>query len=206
MCNVTFRPVVFLLALFTVFFFCGKSDSTAPEEPPEVKVTCVSCHGGRDNTTGAPPRDLNGNFDISSLSIGMHTVHVDSGEVSGGYKCNVCHIIPGEVQTSGHMDDNDGRAEVIFGGIAANDSLIPKWDRETGTCSNIYCHGSFNYAGISLDNNKPKWTKPRENPCGTCHVSDFQTGTACTYCHSRVIGANNRFVDKSKHVNGQIDF
>ena len=40
---------------------------------------CVSCHGGKDNQSGAPPFDVANNSTTSKPSVGAHTTHITQG-------------------------------------------------------------------------------------------------------------------------------
>jgi predicted CxxxxCH...CXXCH cytochrome family protein len=91
-----------------------------------------------------------------------------------------------------------------------------------GTCSNTYCHG--NYPGSGL-NASPTFETGTAS-CGTCHkatnTTPPNTGNhnkhavtsyyefKCTLCHKNAVGgsspASYTVVDKSKHVNGYVDW
>lgn len=185
---------------------------------------CRLCHGNTDHAN--PPKGLLGDTNVSFIGVGVHVTHVNSPKFSASLHCSDCHTFNGFSDPS-HIGNNpDGIAEINFGALAHDSSSgvvpNPTWDRGTATCSNSYCHGSFKggnptAAGI--------WTDPNSVKCGTCHgdpvtgnptpkiggvVAEphfpFMTITSCYVCHGSVIGPTGAMVDKSKHINGAIDY
>ncbi len=97
-----------------------------------------------------------------------------------------------------------------------------------GTCSNIYCHGKYPGSG----KNASPAHETGAAPCGSCHEASNATTPAsgkhkrhtstgltggrydreyaCTLCHKDIVGgsgpASYTVADKSKHVNGYIDW
>jgi predicted CxxxxCH...CXXCH cytochrome family protein len=69
----------------------------------------------------------------------------------------------------------------------------------------VYCHGSTLTLGT---NTKPVWNAPGTAGCGTCHglppAAPHPQIDKCEICHADA-GPNHTIVDKTKHVNGQID-
>ena len=130
-------------------FGCDKARPLpAPADPTRG---CLSCHGGEENSTGAPPFSLprnaagaivaSGNrFDqrrdnTTQIEVGAHTRHV-----ARGVSCGACHVVPATISSPGH---NTGkRATVIFKELAAAGNVIPSaWVPAVHTCTN-YCHGA----------------------------------------------------------------
>jgi len=101
---------------------------------PGWKTSCTFCHGGADNQTGAPPADVAGS--ATAPAVGAHSVHVEATTKSGALGCAVCHAVPADALSPGHVD-GDGQAEV-----ALDDCAGGTWAPGTGTCSSVYCHGS----------------------------------------------------------------
>src|SRR6516165_1461699 len=67
------------------------------EEKTATAATCTRCHGGTDNATGAPPRDLHGNTDTASISVGAHTSHLNASHgIAGAVACESCHVVPAD--------------------------------------------------------------------------------------------------------------
>lgn len=171
---------------------------------------CMSCHGGTDNNTGAPPRGLNGETDPSNIAVGAHTGHVEN-EITNNYDCVICHIKPINITDPTHMD-GDNIAEVVFGSIAGNSA---EWDRIQAKCNNVYCHGNFD-GGNHIN---PSWINSDQANCGSCHdvgsqpalllwEHEFHISTArirCEKCHGNVVDINMNISNLDLHINGQID-
>jgi predicted CxxxxCH...CXXCH cytochrome family protein len=187
---------------------------------------CTACHG-TSGVNAAPPFDLSGNTARTARGVGAHQVHLAGGTWSARVQCNACHVVPTTVIASGHLDGVAG-AEVRLDTVTfrAVGQQYEFWS--TGRCDNTYCHGNFtNGKGlISM-----LWTDVTGTSaaCGTCHgdttladpedrarpktISQGGTHpnkgafgtTKCSNCHGNVVDANLNFVDKSKHVDGQIN-
>ncbi|MGB7060758.1 MAG: hypothetical protein WBF13_00210, partial [Candidatus Zixiibacteriota bacterium] len=116
---------------------------------------CISCHGGLDNGSGAPPRGLEGETSDTTLAVGAHTIHLEGSGLTSGVTCDVCHYTPLFLLDSLHLDlasacggqSIDSVAELTWGELPGGESV---WDRGTGSCSGTYCHGNF--AGGQADN------------------------------------------------------
>lgn len=189
---------------------------------PQTPEDCTVCHGGVDNLTGAPPEDLAGSQTTDSRGVGAHTTHLNGAALSVGFECGTCHVVPASFNTPGHVD-SELPAEVRFSGSALLDNAVPNWDTASGSCMNAYCHGNwslskmesnnqFIYSADNMEGNNatPTWTDPATAVCGTCHDLPPRGHTpfelnACAGCHSSVIDANGDIIDKTKHVNGQIN-
>jgi predicted CxxxxCH...CXXCH cytochrome family protein len=178
-----------------------------PAWTSEADFTCISCHGGFFNNTGAPPFDLKGDTTTTVKGVGAHTIHIMGGKLSDGVECTECHIKPSETDSPGHIEVDLLPAEIIWGNLAKTDGATPSWDG-VKTCQNVYCHGEFN---LGNKNNDPVWINfAGTQPCGSCHglppASPHPQNTQCSVCHSAVVDASNNIVNKAKHINGQTDF
>ncbi len=91
---------------------------------PGGPEACNTCHGNEQNN--APPRDLAGHLESTYLGVGAHQTMLNAGVT-----CQTCHIVPDSVYAAGHLDATP-YAEV-------NPNL--GWNHDTGTCSNVSCHG-----------------------------------------------------------------
>ncbi|MGZ6123780.1 MAG: CxxxxCH/CxxCH domain c-type cytochrome [Myxococcales bacterium] len=208
-------------------------DRDLPAGIASWKVNCVMCHGGADNTTGAPPRATWGNGG-DAVRIGAHTAHVTPGGIAAGFDCAVCHVKPSDALSPGHV--GGPTAGVAFRGLAAAGSATPSWDRAAATCSSTYCHGGYSgtyqyqvwdygvdglvtktvpYAG---SNATPAWTgtatacdschgnPPR--PTGTWHSGVHGVFNDCQECHPDATGEGGRgtaITDANAHINGAIE-
>jgi len=121
---------------------------------------CASCHGGLDNSTGAPPSDLSGNTTIDVIGVGAHTVHVEGEGGMPGFACNSCHTVPTTQASSGHQD-SPLPAEVTFDESVIVTRLAASWDRDAMTCRGLVCHGAENVT--------PLWTEDHPFECWECH-------------------------------------
>jgi predicted CxxxxCH...CXXCH cytochrome family protein len=177
---------------------CGDSRPVAEAE----QSTCVSCHGGLDNQTGAPPVGVNG--ESTGPAIGAHTAHVDAGVA-----CESCHVVPDRFGSPDHP--SGGRAAITFGGLASAGGASPTYDPATYTCSSVYCHGTTLDAGGSA--HTPSWGQVL-GACGTCHAYPppshasipEATRFLCSGCHGQSVESDNFTLKKPAHLNGALDF
>jgi predicted CxxxxCH...CXXCH cytochrome family protein len=135
-------------------------------EQPAGATGCTTCHGGTDNSTGAPPRDIRGNSATTAITVGAHTSHLSAPHhVSGPVACETCHVVPSQFADPGHADGTGSK--VTFGVQASGGTVTPAWNRADATCS-VYCHGA-SLAGGSAS--RPVWTvvDGTQVACGGCH-------------------------------------
>lgn len=162
-------------------------------------VGCRTCHGGA--TSAAPPADLLGGTSTDLITVGAHQTHVNEDGTFARISCNQCHA-----QFAGYADPNHidtttaGMAEVVFGVVATDSGRVsPVWDRNAGTCSSVYCHGSFDGGNAVI----PRWTGAEQAECGSCHSLPPTSHTTheqqhgCSTCH---------LFDQALHVNGVVNF
>lgn len=188
---------------------CYKCHHNGPE-------SCTTCHGGDGHAN--PPKGLHGETSDTSIHVGAHFTHLnDTARFSAFVECNECHIVPSSFDDSTHIGPNpDGVAEINFGPLARTVLFPgvtpnPQFNYITGTCSSVYCHGTF--LGGNL-NNSPTWTNPNSAACGTCHGLPPQhnhdpgwTITQCGECHSATMTEGlSTITHPEKHVNGVLNF
>ncbi len=172
---------------------------------------CRTCHG--DAESAAPPRDLTGNTATTAMGVGAHRAHLglSGNKTHLTVPCSACHLVPSETFSKGHIDTL-GPAEVIFQGIAILGGLVPRWDREKGTCSQVYCHGATLEGGVHTT---PVWNQvgSGQSGCGSCHGmpprrlrnGDSHTAsTACSSCHTHM-RPDGSFSKPELHLNGRVD-
>jgi predicted CxxxxCH...CXXCH cytochrome family protein len=170
-----------------------------------IGSTCNACHGNDINS--APPLSLAGEEDTSVTEVGAHQAHLIAGTYRESIACNECHVVPGTMDSPGHLDD--GPAEVTWGTLATAAGADGEWDRETTTCSSTYCHGSTLSGGA---NTAPDWTvvDGTEVGCGTCHgfppPLPHSPSMTCSNCHEGTVGANGAIdFAGGLHINGEVE-
>ncbi len=167
---------------------------------PTWRTDCTFCHGGLDNQTGAPPEGVDGETQRTQRQVGAHTAHVTASARHGAYDCSVCHAVPAEVFSPGHID-GDGQAEV-----ALDDCNGGTYAPANARCSGVYCHGngrSTTSGGSAL------WTGLGLT-CNSCHPTSglsgrhddhIGEGVACAVCHNRTVNYSGAIIDATLHVN-----
>jgi predicted CxxxxCH...CXXCH cytochrome family protein len=187
---------------------------------------CRLCHGNENHSW--PPKALNGDSLTTNATVGAHNTHLDpdsSVRYSARVACSECHAPIVGFKDPNHIGASpDGIAEVTFGELARDtiggDTLIPNptWDRNTGTCSSVYCHGNFK-AGNR--NAQPVFNDENSVVCGSCHGNPT-TGNPnpittqpphsygwqrnqCYLCHNSMINQSGDIINKSLHINGIIN-
>ncbi len=222
--------LVAVAALVSVFALIGCDKARPLPAPADPTRGCLSCHGGQDNQTGAPPwslpRNAAGAIAIggaqftnentqTAIEVGAHTRHI-----SRGVSCGACHVVPASITSPGH--NTSQRATVTFKELAAAGNVIPpEWVPAVHTCTN-YCHGiSLGHGGT---NHAPDWLGGAPaGACGTCHFgagvtppaqhpqgpggAGYADTTACADCHLDTVNAADGTINVGggKHVNGQLD-
>lgn len=168
----------------------------------DLASSCTACHGT--GSDPAPPVDLAGLSATSRPGVGAHQSHLVAGSMADAVACGECHVVPVQVASSGHID-GDGRAEVLFGGLATHDGVTATYSG--GTCT-TYCHGA-SLGGGTLST--PTWTSvgTGEAACGTCHglppPAPHPANPQCSACHGAVVDAQRRIVAPSLHINGIVE-
>jgi hypothetical protein len=189
---------------------------------------CNTCHGDFNIPDRiAPPRDINGNMETSARGVGAHTIHLYENEISDNLPCEECHRVPSSALDSVHLY-SPLPAKVVLGELSKrNSALNAVYNPDDQTCENTYCHGNFvfyrdssanTYAYVADrivgNNTKVKWNQVPGNPgnCETCH-SIPPVGhlgpllvEGCQACHKEVVDANGNIKDKSKHIDGKIEY
>ncbi len=185
---------------------------------------CTTCHGSDGSI--APPEDLRGNISTTSPGVGAHQTHMGGSDLTNilNPECSHCHNKPERYSSEGHTDGGPPSADLLFSSFAtANGTLTPVYDPVANTCSNVYCHGNFEfkkadsaapgiYIAPQIEGNHlvMKWTEvgSGQAACGTCHdlpPKGHLQVTTCNGCHPRVVNANMEIIGKDLHINGQID-
>jgi len=180
--------------------------------PAEWRTTCTFCHGGEDNTTGAPPRDIDNSN--TNLSFSPHTAHV-STRIHEAYDCIQCHLKPTDILSTGHLfvgDTTPGVSEVrTDGGLSPSEV----WDGNGG-CSNSYCHGDgqASNGSVTVATGSPNCDACHSDTSGGRdawkemsgeHEDHLRGGLACSDCHADTVSNGQTISDPTRHVNGTVD-
>ncbi len=153
-------------------------------------ATCQTCH----DLESEPVKPLNW---TGSLGPGMHPLHVSGAGMMGAIACAECHSPVASLHDAGHID-TPLPAEVFFGSKARQNGFHPLWNRESASCSNVYCHQTAT----------PKWAGESSTgtTCTSCHGTHSHgvaEGT-CSVCHGKVVDADKNFVTPSMHLDGSV--
>ncbi len=197
---------------------------------------CTTCHGSLNASAGqtnpvslfAPPEDLSGNLTTDAPGVGAHQVHLNGAKwtTTAGFvqACKMCHTEVVNFSDANHIDDTPG-VDMHFSAMAThNGTLTPAYDPATMTCSNVYCHGAFEFEKSATLNqyaytadkirgiHEPvQWNRVGvgEVTCGSsCHglpPEGHIGANTCSPCHGSVVDPANNIIDKTKHMNGQVD-
>jgi predicted CxxxxCH...CXXCH cytochrome family protein len=169
---------------------------------------CTFCHGGTDNETGAPPRDILGATDPAEMSFAAHTAHVD-GTTHQAFDCTVCHTKPTDAVSPGHVlvgDTTSGVAEVDVAG-----GLNPNGTYDGLTCGNLYCHGNGQDDDGSIartdtidgcDGCHLDWKSSSFTSMSGHHQKHMFEGFDCSDCHADTVNADHEIVGPELHVDG----
>ncbi len=180
---------------------------------------CDNCHAAQ---SSAYFYNLDDDTASSILTVGAHNNHIFEGANRTAIACSECHLIPTDYSDVSHLD-NSQFAEVAFGPLATDSGrLAPTWDRNSGSCSNVYCHGNFTfmkseaspgnqfaYLNTEITGSNPDliWNSMVDVACGDCHSlvpSGHFNNPSCSSCHTAVVESDNATIkDKTKHINGQ---
>ena len=178
------------------------------------RTNCTFCHGGTDNASGAPPRDIDGQTVAANLIFRAHTQHVASGADHVAFACTECHVKPANALDAEHwFDSTPGVPEVTF---TAGLNATGTFDYATRTCANNYCHGNGRAANGTVMNSSPKpacdGCHPFQNSNGAAwatmsgrHNLHLGKGFKCYECHGGTLNTANAIADVTLHVNKQKD-
>jgi predicted CxxxxCH...CXXCH cytochrome family protein len=173
----------------------------------EWKTDCLFCHGGTDNETGAPPRDVLGATAPEELSFAAHTAHVE-GTMHAPFDCTTCHVKPTDCLSPGHVfvgDTTSGKAEVDVAG-----GLNPNGTYDGLTCGNLYCHGNGQDDDGSIartdtlvgcDGCHADWKSGWSSMSGH-HQRHMLEGFDCVDCHADTVNEDHQVVGPNLHVDG----
>ncbi len=168
-------------------------------------ATCTACHGNTDNS--APPQAVGGAVANTDQGVGAHQAHLSKA----GVACATCHIVPTAVHDPGHIDDDDGLAEVTFSGLALANGATPTWDVGTATCSATWCHGGGLKETSRGKIAAPMWysVDGTVKTCGACHGSPpgapHPQKSDCSQCHATTVFSGNVLISGGTHLDGEVE-
>jgi predicted CxxxxCH...CXXCH cytochrome family protein len=184
-----------------------------PVQPTAWRSDCTFCHGGVENDTGAPPRNLDGTDQVGPFPV--HTIHVTGSALANAYDCNQCHTKAIDVLSPGHVfDDTPGEAENDYGNGLSPQTSFALADR---TCSNNYCHGdgradngtiAAQQGPVACDGCHAVATG---NPAGWAAMSGGHpnhlaiAGVSCADCHAATTTDSTSITDVARHIDGARD-
>ena len=168
------------------------------------QTTCTFCHGGGQNSSGAPPASVTGITAVADRHVGAHTEHVTASATHAAYPCSACHVTPTSALTPGHVD-GVANAEVRYSTMNTAGTYVAT----TATCGTLYCHGNGRTAAGTAT-----WTSATALGCGSCHNSganpqgmsgDHKKHIAdenmkCSECHASVVNAGGQIIAPALHV------
>jgi predicted CxxxxCH...CXXCH cytochrome family protein len=177
---------------------------------------CTFCHGGELDDEGAPPRYIDGSIISEGQSFEAHSEHVLGSETHQAIPCQSCHEMPEDVLSIGHIfigDTTPQAAEVVF-----TEGLSPNadWNRNNGTCDNLYCHSSGGETpgqavhtdrtdSCELCHAGPDSVLARVRDLGGQHREHESHDVGCFECHGPTVAETGRIINAEGHVNGTID-
>jgi predicted CxxxxCH...CXXCH cytochrome family protein len=196
-------------------------------------LACNTCHGTfSDPTRTAPPRDPSGNTATNIITVGAHVSHLYENDFAV-VACENCHKVPNANNVKDHYTSVPHTIVVLDSLATHGQASNAVFSTSSGTCANTYCHGNFQFnkadapserqfaytADQMIGNNKTvNWTNldGTQAPCGSCHgtpdgyispVGHIKVSIhQCVACHSTVVDINGNIIDKTKHINGQINY
>jgi predicted CxxxxCH...CXXCH cytochrome family protein len=211
------------------------SCATAGCHGPTWRTNCLMCHGGLDNSTGAPPTAIWGH-EAEARRVGAHTKHLGA-TLSPAVACAECHPVPADALTPGHVDGS--AVKIAFGPRATSGGAAPTYDAAAGRCSATYCHGNYSgtyvytvwdwgadmpvemQASYAGNRAAPAFT---DGPmtCGSCHGNpptpsqSWHSGfhgnrpeqRECQLCHPDAFSVNGvatGITDPTRHIDGIVD-
>jgi len=170
--------------------------------PADWRTDCTWCHGGVDDSSGAPPLDMDDS--ANGISFPEHGAHVQRLD-HPAYGCAECHLRPVDVLSVGHLftaDDTPALAELTF---AQGMSPAGSYGR-SGSCSNLYCHGNGRSGGAaSSGENYGCNDCHRKSALSGEHDEHLEEGVDCDDCHGDTVDRNDNIVGPDRHVDGDVD-
>jgi hypothetical protein len=196
------------------------------------RANCTFCHGGTNDSSGAPPRDLSGKTAPAELHFRAHATHLAGGANHRAFDCVQCHLKPTDALSQGHWINSDAdttpmQAEVLSSNATCTTSTAGCLNvtgaavaartyttlTTPGSCTG-YCHDPSKAALTVTDTSAIA--------CMSCHPVASMSGrhtthmntvqASCYMCHESTVSAqgyapsgNPTITDVTKHLNGSTD-
>jgi len=181
--------------------------------------TCSSCHGDPARVgsmpgvdvliTSAPPSLPAG---APAWAEGAHLIHLNPDPAIAAARptqCSECHAVP----TDATHATNPPAQKVAFGPLARANGATPTFVAGTQGCAATYCHGNFNFNGVSGQTSTMIWTDTNRVGCTSCHAMPpaghppvaSATPASCSACHPQTISATGAVIEAGTHINGRAD-
>jgi len=162
---------------------CNSCHQSPPDD--HYPGECSTCHremGKTKNSLQVGPFHLNGKVDVGNGDGTCGACHGDSKtpwprdashrahrdtKITESIACSECHAVPEKVTSKGHLD---GKVSLLFSGRALRAMLVPSFDADGRTCSEVACHGTER-GGRELAT--PIWGDTIAEPdrCSACHAT-----------------------------------
>jgi hypothetical protein len=169
----------------------------------------VFCHGGVEDLSGAPPKNLDGTLTVAESMFAPHCDHINTA-MTEPFDCVECHVKATDVLSQGHVfDDTPGMAEADLGG-----GLSPQGTYASGDgCQSLYCHGNGQGDNGAIATDAPAMS------CDSCHAGlssgaagwsemgglhsfHLGSGARCEDCHQATTSNGTSIADPDLHVDG----
>ncbi len=150
----------------------------------------------------------------SDTAVGAHLGHLNPSAATAlmpPVACAECHVVPADFDHA----SNRPAQQVVFGPLARTGGAAPTYAAGSLGCAASYCHGNFNYDGITGANATPIWTDTAALTCTSCHgmpptghvaVVAPVTASSCAPCHPSAVNADGSINLAGKgHLNGLAD-
>ncbi len=189
----------------------GKADVTGG--------SCSSCHGDASRVssmagvdpyvTSAPPVAPAG---APAYAEGVHMAHLNPNPAVAAATptlCIECHVVP----TDATHATNPPAQRVVFADRAIANGARPTFDPVTAGCSATYCHGNFNFSGITGSTTTMSWVDTNRISCTSCHAMPpaghppvaGTTAASCNACHPQTVDAAGLVIPGGAHMNTRSD-
>jgi predicted CxxxxCH...CXXCH cytochrome family protein len=181
--------------------------------------TCSSCHGDPARVGSMPGVDVLVTSAPPSLPAGSpawaegaHLIHLNPNPAVAAARptqCSECHVVPTD---STHATTPPAQ-KVVFGAMARANGANPTFVAGTQGCAATYCHGNFDFNGVTGQTSTMTWTDTARVGCTSCHAMPPAghppvaggAPASCSACHPQTIDAGGAVVEAGTHINGRAD-